>query len=44
MGGVSSSTTRIERSYAQNAGFIRQSVLQRGALPDKSGVPVVLEE
>ena len=34
------STTKIERSYARNAGFIRQSVLPRAVLPDKSGVPV----
>jgi len=27
---------------ARNAGFIRQGGLQRGVLPDKSGVPVVL--
>src|SRR5262245_49424244 len=35
-------TTRIERSYTRNAGFIRQGVLYRGVLPDESGVAVVL--
>jgi len=32
-----------ERLAIRNAGFIRQSEMPQGPLPDKSGVPVVVE-
>jgi len=36
------STTHSERLASRNAGFIRQSEMPHGPLPDQSGVPVVV--